>query len=211
MSEGVYFEDFIGFYENKFPNKLCNALIELFNEIENEQSPFFQIKNSPARNDFSVNLSHFLIGDRFTSKCNELVHNSFHHYADHYPILKTCSVFNPSLKLQKTVPGGGYHQWHCEHAYFTNDLDKDRLLAWMVYLNDDYEGGETEFNHLSKRVKPKKGTLLMWPTGFTHSHRGGMVVSGKKYILTGWIYYAGIDPSQSPVVSYQEQNHLDRI
>ena len=71
----------------------------------------------------------------------------------------------------------------------------------MVYLNDDCEGGETEFNYLSKRVKPKKGTLLMWPTGFTHTHRGGMVVSGNKYILTGWIYYAGIDQYGTQVIS----------
>jgi len=203
MSKDVYYEDFIGFYENKFPDRLCDSLINLFNEIEKEQCSYIQRENSLLRDDFGVNLSHFLIGDKFTSKCNELIHNSFAEYADNYSILKKCSIFNPALKLQKTISGGGFYNWHCEHGYYTNDLDKDRLLVWMVYLNDDYEGGETEFNYLSKRVEPKKGTLLIWPTGFTHTHRGGMVVSGKKYILTGWIHFAGIDSSQSPLVSFQ--------
>ena len=204
MLDKVYYEDFIGFYENKFPDRLCNALIEVFAQAENEQSIDIERQNTLNRSDFSFDLKNYAPGHKITVHCNNLIFNSFHHYADNYSILNKCSVFNPSLKLQKTISGGGFHNWHCEHGYFTNDLDKDRLLAWMVYLNDDYEGGETEFNYLSKRVKPKKGTLLMWPTGFTHTHRGGMVVSGKKYILTGWIYYAGIDPSQSPVISHQD-------
>ena len=204
MSDKVYYEDFIGFYETKFPDRLCNALIEVFSQAENEQSIDIKRQNTLNRSDLSFDLQNYAPGHKITVNCNNLIFDSFHHYADNYSILNKCSVFNPSLKLQKTVPGGGFHNWHCEHGYFANDLDKDRLLAWMVYLNDNYEGGETEFNYLSKRIKPKKGTLLIWPTGFTHSHRGGMVVSGKKYVLTGWIYFTGINPSESPVVSHQD-------
>ena len=203
MSDKVFFENFIGFYENKFPDRLCNTLIDVFNQFENEKSINIVRRNTLTRSDSSFNLLHFMDGNNISIKCNELVIDSFFQYSNNYPALQDCSIYNPELKLQKTIPGGGFHNWHYENGYYTNDLDKNRLLAWMVYLNDDYEGGETEFNYLSKRVKPKKGTLLMWPTGFTHTHRGGMVISGNKYILNGWIYFAGIDPSQSPVLSYQ--------
>jgi hypothetical protein len=209
MSKDVYYEDFIGFYENQFPDKLCNALIDVFSQVENEQSIDIRRNNTVYRSDCSFNLQCFMPGHKITVRCNDLIFDSFHHYIDNYPILKDCSVYNPGLKLQKTISGGGFHNWHCEQPHFINDYDKDRLLAWMVYLNDDYEGGETEFNYLSKRVKPKKGTLLIWPTGFTHTHRGGMVVSGNKYILTGWIYFAGIHPSQAPL--YVGNSQVDRI
>ena len=202
MSKDVYYEDFIGFYENQFPDRLCDALVDVFTQVENEQSIDIQRINAVERSDCSINLQCFANGSNITVRCNDLIFDSFHHYADNYPILKKCSVFNPTLKLQKTISGGGFHNWHNEKPLSINDCDKDRLLAWMVYLNDDYEGGETEFNYLSKRIEPKKGTLLMWPTGFTHTHRGGMVVSGKKYILTGWIYYSGVDESQSPIYNY---------
>ena len=205
MSKDVYYEDFIGFYENKFPDRLCDALVEVFNQIENDQSFDVHRNNTLLRNDFSLNLSHFNQGDKITSHCNEFILNSFFEYADKYSTLRDCLIYNPGLKLQKTIPGGGFHAWHCEQPYIINDFDKDRLLAWMVYLNDDYEGGETEFNYLSKRINPKKGTLLMWPTGFTHTHRGGMVISGEKYILTGWIYFAGVDKSRSPIMSLQDK------
>ena len=204
MSKDVYYEDFIGFYENKFPDRLCDALVEVYNQIENDNCFDVERQNTLFRNDFSLNLLHFNQGGKLTSNCNKFVLDSFAEYADNYAILKNCLIYNPVLKLQKTISGGGFHNWHCEDGYFSNDLDKDRLLAWMVYLNDDYQGGETEFNYLLKRIKPKKGTLLMWPKGFTHTHRGGMVLSGTKYILTGWIYFAGIDSSQSPVLPYQD-------
>ena len=199
MSNNFYHEDFIGFYENKFPDGLCDKLIDLFTQIESEHAVDIFRLNSLLRNDFSINLQNFAPGHNISIFSNKLIFDGLRHYADNYPILKNFTGYNPSLKVQKTISGGGFHNWHCEKPYFVNHFDKDRLLAWMVYLNDDYEGGETEFTFLSKRIKPKKGTLLMWPSGFTHTHRGGMVVSGEKYILTGWIYYAGVDESQAPI------------
>ena len=51
---------------------------------------------------------------------------------------------------------------------------------------DRDEGGETEFLYQSMRVKPKQGTLLIWPAAFTHTHRGNPPLSNEKYIVTGW-------------------------
>jgi hypothetical protein len=57
----------------------------------------------------------------------------------------------------------------------------------MVYLNDIVEGGETEFLHQRKRIKPKKGTVLLFPPYFTHTHRGNPPLSNEKYAITGWM------------------------
>ena len=90
-------------------------------------------------------------------------------------------------KLQMTPPGGGIHSWHNEHS--TADA-MDRIMAWMFYLNDIDEGGETEFLHQKLRIKPTKGTLVMFPASYTHSHRGNPPLSQTKYILTGWYQIA---------------------
>jgi len=37
------------------------------------------------------------------------------------------------------------------------------------------------------RVKPKKGRLILFPAGFTHTHRGNPPLDGEKYIITGWV------------------------
>ena len=90
-----------------------------------------------------------------------------------------------SLKIQKTLPTEGYHTWHIEHAKgFEN---RARAFVFSVYLNDVEEGGETEFLHFSKRVKPKTGRIVIWPAAFPYLHRGNPPLSGEKYILTSWM------------------------
>lgn len=109
---------------------------------------------------------------------------AFDEYTTHYSILQEGpphTILN--MRLQKTLPGEGYHIWHCENnarALAT------RVTAFMIYLNDVEEGGETEFLYRPLRIKPKAGTLIVWPAGFTHTHRGNPPLKGEKYVITGW-------------------------
>ena len=91
--------------------------------------------------------------------------------------------------LQQTNPTEGYHAFHAENTQWNNAV---RTIAWMIYLNDVEEGGETEFLYYKKRIKAEKGKLLIWPAGMTHAHRGGLVLEKTKYIVTGWFYLANI-------------------
>ena len=75
----------------------------------------------------------------------------------------------------------------------------------MIYLNDVEEGGETEFLYQKIRIKPKSNMGLIWPGGFTHTHRGNPPLSGTKYILTGWI--SGISNDIVDINSYQPSNN----
>ena len=60
----------------------------------------------------------------------------------------------------------------------------------MMYLNDVEEGGETEFIFQKKRYPAVPGRLLIWPSQFTHRHRGNLVLRGTKYYCTGWFHLA---------------------
>ena len=66
---------------------------------------------------------------------------------------------------------------------------RDRICSFILYLNDLEEGGETEFLYQSKRIKPIKNRLIIWPASYTHVHRGNPPLSGTKYIITGWVEY----------------------
>jgi len=88
------------------------------------------------------------------------------------------------MKIQKTHKGEGYHIWHCEDG---DPHVMRRLMSFIVYLNDIPDGGETEFLYYSKRYKAEAGKLILWPAGYTHTHRGNPPLSGTKYILTGWV------------------------
>ena len=82
-------------------------------------------------------------------------------------------------------------------------------MAWMVYLNDVPEGGETEFLYQKLKVKPKKGTVLIWPGGYTHLHRGNPPMSDK-YIATGW-YQGNIGLAQVQTAGMLDKQYMDSL
>ena len=90
------------------------------------------------------------------------------------------------FKFQETQVGGGFHMWHSENI--TTVHDRSRILVWSLFLNDVEEGGELEFLHYGQRLKPKKGSIVIFPAYFTHTHRGNPPISNTKYIATGWYY-----------------------
>jgi predicted 2-oxoglutarate/Fe(II)-dependent dioxygenase YbiX len=61
------------------------------------------------------------------------------------------------------------------------------LYTLMVYLNDDYEGGETRFPGLKRVVRPETGMVLIFPHRLRHE--GLMVTRGTKYALHTFILY----------------------
>jgi hypothetical protein len=90
------------------------------------------------------------------------------------------------VRVQKTKPGQGYHIWHCDAD---NVLTSHRLITIALYLNTVDEGGETEFLYQSVRVPPVQGTMILFPTYWTHMHRGNPPLKGNKYFMTTWLQY----------------------
>ena len=62
----------------------------------------------------------------------------------------------------------------------------DRVLVWMIYLNDVTDRGETEFYFQHHFERPEEGKLVIWPADWTYTHRGIASPTQTKYILTGW-------------------------
>ena len=93
--------------------------------------------------------------------------------------------------MQRFLPGEGYHKFHNERASFDT---RDRCGVWMIYLNDVYDRGWTEFFYQQHFEIPKIGKIVCWPCDWTHTHRGIASPTETKYILTGWFTF--IDPKK---------------
>jgi len=69
-----------------------------------------------------------------------------------------------------------------------------RVLTFLIALNDDYEGGQTDFPEIGKRWKGRKGNgLFFWnvepdgaPDRLTR-HAGLPPARGEKWLLSQWI------------------------
>ena len=90
-----------------------------------------------------------------------------------------------SCQLMKYEPNQHYHYIHCE----SSKMWRDRIFAWMIYLNDIKDGGGTHFVHQNFTTKPNTGNFYIWPAGWTHMHHGVNAPNETKYIITGWVSY----------------------
>jgi hypothetical protein len=56
----------------------------------------------------------------------------------------------------------------------------------LIYLNDDYEGGEIRFGNWNFTVKPESGMLLAFPSDWRYLHAALPTRSGIRYVVVTW-------------------------
>lgn len=184
------YDDFIGSYSSIVDSDYCKEIMKEFDYFHDLGATFCGDRQFPeglaGRFDYALDLNYMgnvTMGTDYSEILNAKLRDCFEEYRRVYPTLRRRSYFSTSQKVQKTPAGGGYHVWHSEDGPGTNSC---RIAVWMLYLNDDYKGGETEFLYYQKRVQPERGKLIIWPAGYTHAHKGNMVNEGMKYVITGW-------------------------
>ena len=206
-------EHFIGVYDNALSKDTCNKIIKYFDRTykdPNDETKSPELKTSRgfdetqnggfSRLDYQIFLNPTNSVFKLISSC---VDKCWDFYREKYWVIDGVFMNFEEVKLQKTPPRGGFHDWHCE----TNSLEVvDRCMVWMLYLNDIPQGeGETEFLWQGIRVQPKAGRMLIWPAFFTHTHRGNAVYSKSKYIATGWGHYQSDDKDLKDYYTWDEE------
>lgn len=105
----------------------------------------------------------------------------------------------PSQVLRYT-PGQKF-DWHVDFLDpavpgHRDDLARSgqRIATCLIWLNDDYEGGETAFETGDQRLRGRKGDAILWanvtPNGAPDPltrHAGLPPISGEKWILSQWM------------------------
>jgi hypothetical protein len=87
---------------------------------------------------------------------------------------------NEGWRVLKYNIGGEYHN-HYDHAPINS-----RVVSLVAFLNDVEEGGELEFSFFDIKIKPKKNTVVVFPSNFPYLHIAHPVEKGRKYSLVTW-------------------------
>jgi hypothetical protein len=87
--------------------------------------------------------------------------------------------------------GGSDSEQFKDHVDVVSHEGGKRFLIMMVYLNDNFEGGETVFPILGDKIKPKKGRLLLFPPTWNYLHHGNPPLEPgyAKYFLMTYLNY----------------------
>jgi predicted 2-oxoglutarate/Fe(II)-dependent dioxygenase YbiX len=73
-------------------------------------------------------------------------------------------------------------------AHADGDTSTGRSVSAIVYLNENYEGGEVEFVNFGVKIKPKPGMLLLFPSNYPYTHIAHPVTEGTKYAIVTWLH-----------------------
>lgn len=202
MSQNFEIKDFIGIFPGAVSAETCDKLIEHYEYvsklgwsqsrqtaegvryIDKDTDTYFLSNTKWAKNQEDAVISD--LDHQFTGEFIDAFWRCFSVYQDKYGILESMGKlgFTGKIKIQKTCPGEGYHVWHCEQGTIATS---SRVMLVILYLNDVDQGGETEFLYQQKRVESRKGTLMICPGSYTHTHRGNPPLSGDKYIMNTWV------------------------
>jgi len=111
-------------------------------------------------------------------------------------LTRTAVEQGEALQILRYRPGQQYHP----HVDWLGETNR-RILSALTYLNDDYEGGETQFVKTGLTVKGRKGDVLVFRNigpdgGFDplSEHAGLPVTGGTKYLASRWIREARHTP-----------------
>lgn len=78
-------------------------------------------------------------------------------------------------------------------SFFKNHKDDgptfDRTVSVIVYLNEDFQGGEIEFPGFNVLHKPKAGDVLFFPSSYAYNHNIKEVTEGVRYAVVNWYSY----------------------
>lgn len=101
-----------------------------------------------------------------------------------YPLEEHVAVgLNPRLRYYRYEPGGRF-PLHVDLSYRASAQERS-FLTVILYLNDDYSGGQTRFGSVA--VQPVAGMALLFPHELRHE--GEAVTAGTKAVLRTDVMY----------------------
>lgn len=138
------------------------------------------------------------------SQHHESFHNKFYDHNDHYinniirdkinkiPFNLSDICVTGFNRVLRQSPGD-YMQAHVDEI---NDQPNGsvREYAAVVYLNDDYLGGELSYVNLKIKLRPDAGSIVIFKTGPEYLHEVKTVLGDtSRYCLPGFIFSSWLD------------------
>ncbi len=129
-----------------------------------------------------------------------------------------CEVSTSEIPQILSYGIGGHYKPHIdgESIWVTPRGEKiwkkstDRDLSIVLFLNNQFEGGDFVFPELKIRIRPEPGMMVCFPSNHHYLHGVEPVTKGKRYSIVTWATIKGF-PSMEDVnrqLSYEYQVHV---
>ncbi len=184
-------------YKKIVDQDTCNNIA---NTILRECETDIQIKDyiekgahrTAIRNNTSLNITRYGNYNQNLKKIDTLVNEIFAECHSRYVndnasffYLKNSDYINNlfSEYFFRSYNQNDYYDWHIDTSQNVH-----HVFSYILYLNEDFDGGETLFLNEKLKITPTKGSMLCFPCNITMLHKSTKIKSGQKNII--WSCFA---------------------
>ena len=202
-------KDFIFRKKNAIPREKCNKIISIFEKDKTKQKGSIGAvktidENLKKCSEIYVNKGQSVDDNAYNYLFIDELESAVDDYKKEYPFLNRIYPWylGDQYKIQRYYPNEGFFSLHCENygpVIVDDGLSPTscRTIAWMIYLNDVTDGGQTAFPTQNRLFYPRMGDILIWPAYWPHPHQGITSKTQTKYIITGWYVHSLYNSAQN--------------
>jgi hypothetical protein len=199
-------------YENSFPEEFCKNVIEKY-EISNarikgaalfrEQVEEIEVPTlfDPTDPDFDKETAELWEG--IDAQIEDYARKCLDGYMSHY-MLKPYEYEYVGCKMLY-YPPFSFSPVHYDDELVASDggnIGSCRPINLVVYLNEEFEAGETLFLDQNVAVKPKTGMTAIFPASYMYPHTTTPTEGAPRYILLPFFRKAGLN---AKIQNYNEK------
>jgi hypothetical protein len=83
-----------------------------------------------------------------------------------------------------------YEQGNMFHYHFDVSKTYQRIVSVIMFLNEDFIGGELEFKEFDINIRPEAGCVIVFPSSYPYMHKVNPVEFGVRYSVVKWYEFA---------------------
>ena len=180
-------EDYIEVYENKLTPETCNAIINFFNQNALWDTSTFSNDKENTGATSKVDMNEYWITNK--DQYYDVLSKTFKSAVDKY--IKVHTRITPTaytaFRLNHYAEGG-FMKNHVDNIYRSHGQQYGYPhLTSLLFLNDNYEGGEFVMLDDTYKAKVKQGSVIVFPSNFMYDHEVKKVTKGNRYSVMTWI------------------------
>lgn len=187
-------------YENFISSDKCDEIINLV-ESSDVPSSLWNVGRNNVRNNNSINLTDNRINHKNIKTADDEAHSIFFKCHEKYlndNIILYYMVHNHNLL---TVGSRYTYRYYDKSDYYDWHIDSDdvheNLISYLLYLNDDFDGGNLLFLNEKISIIPKKGSMICFPCGLQMIHKSSPIKQGIKKVIWSCYYRSNKNVSTS--------------
>lgn len=197
--KGFIKEDVV-FYNNFLTSEECETLVKVFEDPEQpwSMSAFFESYGMSIMPEDPILERYGLPRDYFGKLANRL-----HRVVEDAHQRPVKSVSSHAQKWQV----GAFAPFHSDNTDMEGNpsaWEKSKLVC-LLYINDDYEGGELDFRDHNISIKPVAGQLITFPGGFENIHQVLPVKGSTRHTIGAFWDYAESVYSEERMKAWEEE------